>query len=145
MVFCVDQALPAQAVAAKLPNNAQAVQALLHDLQAKIAQLSNPAVEMVAALVAVQSGLPQALSDWMLAEPGQRADLSQVSHLASAAMKIGLRSSLMHTGVELDDSSLDFALIRLLGGNAALKVASLFLAQLVQSLERLTFVHTENA
>jgi hypothetical protein len=58
-------------------------------------------------------------------------------------MKIGLHSSLMHTCVELGDSSPDFALICLLGRNAALVEARLFLAQLVQSLERWILVHTE--
>ena len=136
MVACTAQALPAHADTAKPPADAEAGQAFLHSLQSHIAQLSNPAVEMVAALIAVQHGLPQALSDWMLAELSQRADLSQVSPLASATMRIGFSAAMLHTGVECDDSRADFALIRALGRNAALEEARGFLAQLVQKLER---------
>lgn len=144
MVSCFVEAAPAQLVAADVRPNDPPGKAFLHNLQTNISKLSNPAVEMVAALVAVQYGLPQALSNWMLAELGQRADLSQVSPLASATMKIGIRSTMLHTGVPLDDSGADFALIHALGRDTALEEARLFLAQLVQSLERLTLVPAEN-
>jgi hypothetical protein len=129
-----------KAVTAALPSNARAGHAFLRSMQTHIALLSKPSVEMAAALVAVQYGLPQVLSNWMLAELSQRADLSHVSPLASATMKIGLRSSMMHIGVELEDSTADFALIHVLGRDAALEEARQFLALLVQNLECLALV-----
>lgn len=112
-------------------------QLFLESVRHDIARLPEPAVEMAAALVAVQMDLPAALSDWIVAELGQCADLSRVSPIASATMRLAFASSLMHTPLDLPDTEPDFALIKALGREAALREARSFLQLLGQRLESL--------
>lgn len=99
-------------------------------VRAEIAALPLPAVEITAALVAVQIALPKALGDWILAELGLRANLHSVSPAAIAAMHIGGVSNFMHTGVHLPDNTSEFALLRALSKEEHLETAAEFLEKL---------------
>lgn len=106
-------------------------------VRAEITALPLPAVEIAAALVAVQVALPKAFGDWILAELGLRANLQSVSPAAIAAMHIGGVSNFMHTGVHLPDNTSEFALLRALSKEAHLETAIEFLAKLANLMTEL--------
>lgn len=105
--------------------------------RADILALSAPVAELAAALMAVQVYIPKALGDWTLAEMGLRVNLTKVTPVALAAMKIGGVSNFLHTGKPMPDNTPEYALLRALGKEKDLQEAIAFLTRFVNRLVNL--------
>jgi hypothetical protein len=112
-------------------------QDFLNEVRTDIAALPQGAVEIAAALVSMQFALPVALVDWLIAEMGQHADLTSVSPVALASMKISGVANYIHKGMDTGDIAPEYALLCALEKEQHLAVAIEFLARLVQGLASL--------
>ena len=109
----------------------------LRGVRIDIQTLPQGAVEIAASLVAVQFALPLPLVDWLIAEMGLRANLSRISPVALASMKIGGVANFIHQGANPIDSLAEYTLLRALGKEAHLRAAIEFLDRLAQRLTNL--------
>ena len=113
------------------------IQPLLQEIQDSVAALPVSAVPLVAAIVAMQPGMPSAIyaliMDWL----DQRSDLSEVSPAAEALMHVLEYAKHRDVPLAQEEVRKQTQLLRALAQERQLFSAASFMQQLAVQLERL--------
>jgi hypothetical protein len=114
--------------------NAQ-LDALMPDINAQLSVLPIGAIHILAGLVAGNARLPVAISNWMFSEIGKKIDITEVSPIAEAAMRLVVYSESSHQKYALEELKLQYALIQAMQREDDLFVAVAFFQKLCDRIE----------
>ena len=113
-----------------MPNAEELVQVMRADIDS----LPHGAVQLAAALVAVHPTLPSSLSKWIIHEMGKRVDVSSVSPVAEAVMRIYIfaeKFDISDGSIEIESN---YALVRALRMEKELDIAIRYVQELSNRL-----------